>query len=458
MALIRPRLNDFYNIPITQEEVDFAIPFIEEDIPLYVDPFLMWKSPSLQDNSLHTAVINSFNNLGFLMNKGREREAVNILIESSECSEVGLGNAGNKIGTKIGENTALSILALFSSIPQINKNGFTHFEEIQLFVDRISKDRISDITCSFLKSFLIDYTIENSMKYNIPMSKQENLRVYNYKSNKYNDETVELPYNSNNGMPIIFVPKRWLRYIPWINYEDYFESFYIKNIDEKIDRGELERVKILHYNRKNYDEIQSYIKLRERVQADCINDPLFKQIPILSAKRLLRKLKALPTGKTGNADKEYEKIIESLMASVLYPHLDFAESQSRIDSGTQIRDLIFYNNRSYPFLSDIYGEYNCKQIVFEIKNVEEIEREHINQLNRYMTDSFGSFGIIVTRNKLKKPRQQNLIDLWSGQRRCIIVITDEDIEMMVDVFESKQRLPIEIIKRSYIDFSRKCPS
>lgn len=27
MAIVRPRLVDYYNIPITQEEVDFAIPF-----------------------------------------------------------------------------------------------------------------------------------------------------------------------------------------------------------------------------------------------------------------------------------------------------------------------------------------------------------------------------------------------------------------------------------------------
>jgi hypothetical protein len=60
MSLIRPRLNDFYNIPFTQEEVDFAIPFLDEDIPLYLDPFLLWKSPSMQDNSLHLSITNSY--------------------------------------------------------------------------------------------------------------------------------------------------------------------------------------------------------------------------------------------------------------------------------------------------------------------------------------------------------------------------------------------------------------
>ncbi len=51
--IVRPRLNDFHNLSFTQEEVDFAIPFLDEDIPLYLDPFLLWKSPSQQDNSLH---------------------------------------------------------------------------------------------------------------------------------------------------------------------------------------------------------------------------------------------------------------------------------------------------------------------------------------------------------------------------------------------------------------------
>ena len=41
MTIVRPRLVDYYNVPITQEEVDFAIPFLDEDIPLYLDPFLL---------------------------------------------------------------------------------------------------------------------------------------------------------------------------------------------------------------------------------------------------------------------------------------------------------------------------------------------------------------------------------------------------------------------------------
>jgi len=193
-------------------------------------------------------------------------------------------------------------------------------------------------------------------------------------------------------------------------------------------------------------------------QADCKNDPLFKPIAVTSAKGKLEQIKKLPTGKNGNADKRYEESVAQLLASLLYPQLDFAAEQSRTDSGVLIRDLIFYNNRSFDFLRDIFDQFDSSQLVFELKNVREIEREHVNQLNRYLKDEFGRFGVLVTRNPLPKHIFKNTVDLWSGQRRCIIGLTDADLEIMVTVFESKQRLAIEVLKRAYIEFTRACPS
>lgn len=45
MAIVRPRLIDYYNIPIAQEEVDFAIPFLDildmDDVPTNSDVVLI---------------------------------------------------------------------------------------------------------------------------------------------------------------------------------------------------------------------------------------------------------------------------------------------------------------------------------------------------------------------------------------------------------------------------------
>jgi hypothetical protein len=215
MAFVRPRLTDFHGISAAQADLDFAIPFLEEDIPLYVDPFLLWRSPSQQDNALHTSLVHSFNHQNWLLQKNRDKEAIQNLIIASECDEVGLGESPIRKGKRIGEATAREILDLFRRIPKYGSSGFAHFEEIQLYVDGISRDRVSDITCSFLKSFLIDFTIEQCLKVGIPLA------------------------------------QRWLRFVPWINFDDYFATACPKD-DIVNKQGSDERVRVLLYNRENW--------------------------------------------------------------------------------------------------------------------------------------------------------------------------------------------------------------
>ena len=454
--LIRPRLNDVYQLPFTQEEVDFAIPYLDEDLPLCVDPFLLYNSPAQQDNALHTFLTNSFNHTGHLFNQGKAKEAVDILITASECDEIGLGDSKKRKGKRIGEAVANEILSLYRNIPQINKSGFIHFEEIQLFVDNISKDRISDIASSFMKSHLIDYTIYQSKKHGIPLNKAKDVLVYDHRKNKFIKEEVELPFNPDDKMPVILIPKRWLRQGPWINYDDYFEKYFIgKAQSENITLRA--RAEIIDFNRHNYNAVQTYTQFKELKRQDCKNDPLFEPIPVTSAKRKFSTIKKLPTGKTNNADKEYEDVACQLMASLLYPQLDFAQDQSRTESGVLIRDLIFYNNRSYPMLKDVYDKFECRQVVFELKNVQELTSEHINQLNRYLKEQFGNFGIILTRKPAPASVFKNTVDLWAGQRKCILILTDEDLEMMCQLYESRQRKPIDVINKKLVEFERACP-
>jgi hypothetical protein len=89
--------------------------------------------------------------------------------------------------------------------------------------------------------------------------------------------------------------------------------------------------------------------------------------------------------------------------------------------------------------------------------VRELERDHVNQLNRYLNEQFGSFGVFVTRNPAPTRIRRSLVDLWSAQRKAIVVLTDSDLEQMVAVFESKQRKPLEVLKRSYVEFTRSLP-
>ena len=450
---VRPRLNDYHGIFLSQAKVDFAIPFLDEDIPLYVDPFRLWQSPSYQDNGLHVLFKGAFNNLGKMYVEGERAKAIEVLKRISECNEVGLGNSKSRAGKRIGDGLAKDVLSLYETIPVVNKYGLEHPEVIQLLVNGISKDRISDIASNMLGSFLIDYTIQECRQYGIPTEKCE-IEYLDVKRMSMKKESCELPVNPNTKQVLWLVPKRWLRKSLWLNDDDYLNHYLVNSI-ENLKRDEID---IVTFNRENYNVLTEYVKAKERAAADCKNDPLFGQIPVASAKRKLAAIKKLPTGKEGNADKKYEAEVCPLLASMLYPHLDFAQPQSRTESGTQIRDLVFYNNTSYEFLNNMKELFGSRQIVVELKNVEEVTKEHINQLNRYLNPVFGSFGIIMTRNRPKKSVMQHTIDLWSGQRKCILIMGDSDLELMVNVFESKQRDPIQVIEMKYVEFTRKCPA
>ncbi len=458
MAFIRPRLTEFHGIYRTQTELDFAIPLLDEDIPLYVDPFLLWKSPSYQDRSLHASILNSFNHLGYLAKIGKDEQAITQLVIGSECDEVGLGLSAKRKGVRIGRSQAAEILELFRRVPEYDRRGFTHFEEIQFFVDGISKDRISDFACSFMKSFLIDFTIDQCESLGIPMADCTINYVYDLPRYGFAEHlATRLPVHPHSGALLLLVPKRWLRFGPWISFDEYFKAYCPR--DEIFNPGEpMTRVAVLHYNRDHYGVVEAYVREQERTFADCTNDPLFTQIPVVSAKRKMSDVRKIPAGKDDKAHRRYEAAVGQLLASLLYPHLDFAAEQSRTESGVLIRDLIFYNNRSHPFLREIFDEYGSKQIPMELKNVANVEREHIDQLNRYMADELGRFGVLVTRRELPSSRRRDTIDLWSGQRRCIIALTDADLEQMVDVFESRQRSPLDVLTKKYIEFRRECPS
>lgn len=454
MVLVRPRLTDHFGIHAAQESLDFAIPFLDEDIPLYVDPFLLWKSPAQQDQALHTLLTNSFNHLGALCRKGKTGEAAEILMQASEAAEVGLGTSKNRAGKRIGERKAHEILSLFETIGAYRDAGFVHFEECQLFVEGIAKDRVSDISCSFVKSFLVDYTHQCCSALGIPLSDVE-IECYDYKGNAFKRQRASLPVRPDNGQPVLVVPRRWLRHLPWLNFDDYFKKHCPLHDDNS--PGEVPVPTVLRYNRENYGAVKAYVEAKERAQQDCHSDPLFQPIPISSAKNTLAEILKLPTGKTDGADKEFEDRIARLYSSTLYPHLDFAATQSRTIDGVHIRDLVFYNNASIDFLKEILGTYSSSQLVFEMKNVAEVETEHVNQLNRYLSGPFGGFGVIITRKRPSKAVLKNTVDLWSAQRKCILIFSDEDTELLVQLFDSKQRDPLDVMKRKYVEFQRLCP-
>jgi hypothetical protein len=458
-TIANPRLIDVFGVEFSQEEVDFAIPRLQADIPLYVDPFLLWISKKTEYRELHANIIGFLQLVCDHVRTGKTDAAATLLAGCREPVAMGLGYAaGSRRGSNIGPALIASIMETIDNVPQLRNGSIRHIEELQLVVPGFAEDRVSDTASSIIKQFFIRYTAEQAALHNIPVLKVRLGEVFDVPLRRWVPAPeIGLPYNPIDGSPILLVPLDTLRRLPWINYGDYYRSAFSSRVAQTAKRDKrVAKEAVLKFNSRNYVEVENYVSERENIGDRCRPDPLFTQLAPATLRRKFEELRALPTGSSGGSDRRYEDLVFELLSSLLYPTLEFAESRVRTASGSHIRDLIFYNDGKSDFWRDIRARFESRQPVFELKNTRALETEHVNQLYRYLDEEFGRFGILVTRNPTPPAVIRNLVDLHSSKRTIILTLDDFDLDLMLSLLHSG-RDPSEVVKKKYIEFTRLLP-
>ena len=457
-GIVNPRLSDVFGLVIRQDEVDFVVPHLREDLPLYLDPFLLWKSDDQEYRQLHADLLGFVNEVRKHIVEGRSTRASLLLSEVSEPVELGLGYAaGTKRGSALGSGTIDSIVRTFQQVPQLQSAGLDHLEILALLVPGIAEDRISDLTASVIKRWLAEFTERRCEQWGIPTTRRS-LLGWDPATISWRQFDARLPYNPSDGSPVLLAPLNLLRRLPWINYGDYYRTAYAPLV---LPPGRTARAvvkqEVLAYNRAHFDAVRNYVAEREADADACAPDPLFTPLRLTTVKKKVAEIKALPTGRDGGADKKFEELAFEVLSSALYPELDLAGQQERTISGAHIRDVIFHNDGKTTFLTDLRDLYGARQLVFELKNVAALDTEHVNQLHRYLDDEdMGRFGVLLGRKPPKAPIQRNIVDLHSSKRRAVLCLDDSDLDLMVALLESGRR-PIEALRKKYVEFTRRLP-
>src|SRR4051794_37012655 len=97
------RLIDAFRLGFTQEDVDFAIPRLDADLPLWLDPFLLWASERIEYRDLHEQLVLFLDHFGRLAASGQEAAATEFILRFDEPHEAGLGyTAKSRRGSFIG--------------------------------------------------------------------------------------------------------------------------------------------------------------------------------------------------------------------------------------------------------------------------------------------------------------------------------------------------------------------
>jgi hypothetical protein len=101
-----------------------------------------------------------------------------------------------------------------------------HFEELGILNEGIGPDRISDFTCNVLRARIITYTKTVAARHSLAT---QPIRIagaaYDPQRVAWVAQTHNLPVNPHNRRAVLLVPQRFLRDLPTINADDWWENF-----------------------------------------------------------------------------------------------------------------------------------------------------------------------------------------------------------------------------------------
>ena len=434
---------------ISQYEVDFVIPRAGLDIPLCIDPFLLFKSRDPILSALHLTILRAFNHGIDLIRKGQASEVRN-LFDFPEAAEIGFGyTKKSKRGSGVGGFLSELITETLTDSPALLERGIRHIEEMQLVSVGIGPDRVSDMAANLLKKFLIEYTQKQCEIWGIPLSSGVPIEhVFDPEGFSWSDGYFDLPVSPYDGSPILFVPRRIVRTLPWINYDDFFRMEFSAYLRAKRVRGrlakktkplfdqpaEVHKPQVVLLTRSEIERVDRYVNAKEIAASDAQPSLTYldKEGTCPETESLKQRLTGLPAGiKDASA---YQRLILEILNFLFNPELIDGELEVRTVDGTERRDIIFTNDSDQSFWSYLRSEHSALFLMFETKNTGSVDNTHFNQTATYLGDRIGRLGFIVTRNPVQEAQQKKALSIYndSNPRKIILTLSDLDIIAMLD--------------------------
>lgn len=203
------------------------------DLPLFVDPFLLFDSKDAKYHSLHDDVITY---LCFLRDRAIAGDLTDgtiahwLLFKEVKQNWLGFSRSGNRgtgLGIDFAQSLARSLCTLFKDFGQETITAGSHLEKLGLLSGGVGRDHLSDFTTNLIKGFLVEYTQAFALDHLLPEQRRlfrvDRVR-FDYESRRWASEQFELPYFS--GDYVLLTPKEILtRDEAWINQGDMLDQF-----------------------------------------------------------------------------------------------------------------------------------------------------------------------------------------------------------------------------------------
>jgi hypothetical protein len=203
------------------------------DLPLFIDPFLLFNSKKSEYRALHDEMIRY---LVFLRDKAMAGAVSQALLRSWYCfpevrqNWLGFSQVGNR-GSGLGMDFAVALHdnlnRIFSDFGAERITKGSHLEKVCLIRDGVGRDNISDFTTNLIKGFLCAYTQQFALAH---LDGNQRRRVaingarFDYQVERWVSDVYSLPWVNDDF--VILTPKDILtRDEDWINRPDLIRNF-----------------------------------------------------------------------------------------------------------------------------------------------------------------------------------------------------------------------------------------
>ena len=245
---------------------------VVSDLPLFVDPFLLFNSEDETYQRLHDEIIRY---LRFLRDRAAEGDLDPKLIDAwyrfKEVKQNWLGftmfgNEGAGLGAKFARALHGSLGEIFQDFGEETVTEGTHLEKLCLIEPGVGQDSISDFTTNLIKAFLCDYT-QTFAQAHLSKDRCDTFAVpkvrFDYRTRTWTPARYYLPRREDDF--VLLTPQDILtRDNTWINHSDMVARFW--RLPEAISNGE-QRAQINQYLERRLGEEPSAAEKKEAIAA-----------------------------------------------------------------------------------------------------------------------------------------------------------------------------------------------
>ena len=145
---------------------------------------------------------------------------------------------------------------------------------------------------------------------------------------------------------------------------------------------------------------------------------------------ILAKLGKLARGKDDAS--EYETIVGEVIRLCFFRSLSNVEPHVRTVDGRSIRDWVAGNHSQSGFWKLIRDRYIATQVIFECKNYNDLSADDFAQVDHYLNDRIGHFGVIAYRGGPEiKPAYYSQIKEIAIKNGLVLLLGERDLEVLL---------------------------